>query len=101
MEDADVKDDVKKACYAHVWICHAILTPFLRRLWRLHPRSKSAYGTLMSSDARFFTCFLSCFYDFVITKNCVTKQSSFKTVKKESSRLLNIVLNETRLPSSS
>jgi hypothetical protein len=29
----------KMACCAHVWICHAILTPFSRRLWRPRPRS--------------------------------------------------------------
>ena len=27
-----VKDDVKMACCAHVWICNAVLTPFSRRL---------------------------------------------------------------------
>ena len=33
-DDADVKDDVKMAWCAHLWMCHAIFTPFSRRLWR-------------------------------------------------------------------
>jgi hypothetical protein len=35
-----IKDDVKMACSAHVWICHAILMPFSPRLWRPRPRFK-------------------------------------------------------------
>ena len=31
------------ACCAHIWICHAILTPFIRRLWRSRLQSKAAY----------------------------------------------------------
>jgi hypothetical protein len=38
------------ACCAHVWICHVILTPFSRRLWRPRPRSKYIYSQCMNDD---------------------------------------------------
>ncbi len=43
IEDADVKDDVKMALYAHVWIYHAIFTSSLTSASLILTKSKYIY----------------------------------------------------------
>ena len=62
--DADVKDDVKMACCAYVWICHTILTifvfdfntsqeHFVLCLWQAYAVSIRVF-TFSSIDSGFF-----------------------------------------------
>ena len=52
--DADVDDAVKNGCWAHLWTCHAILTPFSRR--HRHPRRVILSSLILTLSTLYRCC---------------------------------------------